>query len=1100
MRKTKPVTAARTAGDLVRAGLAGLALLALLAAVPWGLITFVGNPLPDSVPDWSSFTSTVDATVIINVIAVVVWAVWAQFALCVAVELSAALSRVGRLPTQVPFGAVNQGLARQLVSALFLVSAGALTVGTASAAPASAATLDQAPRVTATAAAVPHKAASTPSAAPQQGAAPVLPTYVVKAPTGGQRDSLWRIAEQHLGDGTRWSEIQKLNEGRPQDDGGALGSDTRIRPGWRLLMPADAVGADLIRPSASTALQGTGQAGEHTVTVAEGDTLSGIAERELGDGDKYPQLLDASRDLVQPDGSHLSDPNVLFPGQKIVIPAPGGATTPPSAGQPAPATTPPPAAAAPQPVSPATPATPAPGPTASAPAASDSPTAAAAPSVSAEPSTAAPSAPAAAEQPGAGASSTTAASPTAAGHDDAQQQSSVFARQATAVGALLGAGLLATLATRRLMQFRRRRPGQSVAVEEETTRLETLLGRTAQPGSAALLDQALRTLAGAVPTDETLPELRAARVTATGLDVLPEDNTLVPVFPFTAGEGEWWTLDAKAELLDPDEAKRVPAPYPGLVTAGRDEAGNHILLNLFHTQVLLLTGAPANVRAVARSIALDAATCPWADHIEVVTAGFDREQSGLLAKGRIRVTPSAHAGIVDVAALRAEALQAEESGEVGPLPWLMVCTEDPGDHTWELAEVLSTTRGRHVAVVLPGDAPSVAKQFPDAEVLDADALTAQACDLAGTEVVLTRVTDEDHQQLAAALRVTVQEAAPASGVWEFVPDPDQVPPRFGPSSIPSPVAFGDHLPPDVLTGRGDRADDESDGTDVDEGVVEEHEDSEVRLPALDGLDDGTATPVALTKPGAPREVPVPPSADQPQLLVLGPISIANSQGSETAHPPRLAALAAFLYFRPGRDHGAIAYAMDPVSPWEARTLQTRIYELRGQLGHAPDGSLYLPRKAGDSYRLNPIHCDWTWFEFLAERGLPRGLEGLDDLEHALSLVRGRPFGTDGEHDWATPLAQEMVGRILDVAHTAACLRLQDGAFDLDAARHAIAIGLDVQEDEQLYRDWMRVEAAAGRRQSLFQVVDAAKHAMAKLDSDLQPATKRLISELLGQRA
>ncbi|MFJ5926579.1 LysM peptidoglycan-binding domain-containing protein [Kitasatospora sp. NPDC092948] len=1099
MRKTTPATAARTAGDVVRAGLAGLALLALLAAVPWGLITFIGNPLPSSVPNWSSLNSTVDATVIINVITVVVWAVWAQFALCVAVELSAALSKVGRLPMRVPFGAVNQGLARQLVAALFLVSAGALTVGTASAAPASAAALDQAPRVTATAAAVPQQAASTPAAAPTQADSQVLPTYVVKTPTDGQRDSLWRIAEQHLGDGTRWSEIQQLNEGRPQGDGGALGSDTRIRPGWTLVMPADAVGADLIRPSASTALQGTGQAAEHTVTVVEGDTLSGIAERELGDGDKYPQLMDASRNLVQPDGSHLSDPNLLFPGQKIVIPAPSDAMTPPAAEQPAPVTTPPPATVVPEPTAPATPA---PDPNTPAPAASSSPAATAAPSASAEPSTVSPSAPATAEQPGTGARSTaTAGQP--GGQDE---QSIVSARQVTAVGALLGAGLLATLATRRLLQFRRRRPGQSVAVAEETTRLEALLGRTAQPGSAALLDQALRTLAGAVPAEETLPELRAARVTATGLDVLPEDNTLEPAFPFTAGEGEWWTLDAKAELLDPDEAKRVPAPYPGLVTAGRDEAGNHIMLNLFHAQVLLLKGSPANVRAVARSIALDAATCPWADHIEVVTAGFDRDQSGLLAKGRIRVTPSAHAGIVDVAALRAEALQAEESGEEGPLPWLMVCTEDPGDHAWELAEILSTTRGRHVGVVLPGDAPSVAEQFPDAEVLDADVLTAQACDLAGAEVVLTRVTDEDHLQLTAALRVTVQEAAPAAGAWEFVPDPDQVPPRFGPASIPSPVTFGDQLLPDVLTGRGNRADDDRDemaemeGTDVDEADVAEVDGFEGDSAVVDVPAGGAATPIALTKPGASREAPVAPSADQPQLLVLGPISIANSQGSETAYPPRLAALAAFLYFRPGRDHGAIAYAMDPLSPWEARTLQTRIYELRGQLGHAPDGSLYLPRKSGDSYRLNPIHCDWTWFEFLAERGLPRGLEGLDDLEQALSLVRGRPFGTDGEHDWATPLAQQMVGRILDVAHTVACLRLQDGVFDLDAARHAIAIGLDVQEDEQLYRDWLRVEAAAGRRQSLFQVVDAAKHAMAKLDSDLEPATKRLIGELLGQRA
>ncbi|MFB8236201.1 LysM peptidoglycan-binding domain-containing protein [Kitasatospora purpeofusca] len=1098
MSKTKSATATRTAGDLVRAGLAGLALLALLAAVPWGLITFIGNPLPDSVPTWSVLNESVSSSVIINTIAVFVWAVWAQFAFCVAVELRAALSGIGRLPLRVPAASVSQGLARQLVATMLLVSAGALTVGTASAATASAATPGQAQRVAATASAVPQQAPASVTAAAAAAAAPdALPSYVVKAPSEGHRDSLWRIAEQHLGNGTRWSEIQELNEGRPQLDGGSLASDSRIRPGWTLLLPADAVGSDLIRPAAQTAVQGTGGTAEDVVTVVEGDTLSGIAERELGDGTRYPQLLEATKDVVQPDGSHLSDPNNLFPGQKIVIPrsvsaapeAPAPSTaapvTPPTAAPqaPAPAATPAPEQSAPgtaapteQPAVPAVPQAPASTPAASAPA--EQP-------------------PAPAESPAPSASSD------ASGGNGQAEHSIVSARQIVGISALGGAGLLTALTTRRLMQFRRRRPGQTVAVEEETTRLETLLGRTAQPGSAALLDQALRTLAGAVPTDEELPELRAARVTAASVEVLPEDNSLTPMTPFTAGEGSWWTLDPQAVLLEQEGAKSVPAPYPGLVTVGRDKDDNHVLLNLFQTQVLLLNGTPANVRAVARSIALDAATCPWADHIEVVTAGFDRDLGGLLANGRIRVTPSAHAGIVDVAALRAEALQAEEAGEEGPLPWLMVCTEDPGDHTWELAEVLSTTRGQHVAVVLPGDAASVAEQFPDAEVLDADALVAQTCDLADTEVVLTRVTDEDHQQLTAALRVTVQDATPAAGAWEFVPDPDLVPPRFGPASIPSPITFADHLPPDVLTGRNTVTDNEpAEDAEPESDEASTTGDQAEALPAADNAEDDGAplAPVALTKPVTARDrVPIAPSPEQPQLLVLGPLAIANSQGSESAHPPRLAALAAYLYFRPGRDYGSIANAMDPISPWEPRTLQTRAYELRSQLGHAPDGSLYLPRKSGDSYRLADIHCDWTWLEFLAERGLPRGLEGLDDLEQALSLVRGRPFGTDGEHDWATPLAQQMVCRILDLAHTVACLRLSDGAFDLDAARRAIAIGLEVQEDEQLYRDWLRVEAASGSRPGLFRVIDAAKSAMAQLDSDLDPSTKRLITQLLGQR-
>lgn len=1091
MGKTKPASrATRTGGDLVRAVLAGIALLALLAVVPWGLLTFIGNPLPSTMPTMESFNQSVGTDVIFNVLAVVCWLTWAQFVVCVAVEVRAAVSGAG-LAVRVPAAGLNQAFARQLVVSMLLVSAGAMTIGQASAA--SAATPTQA-RAAATASALPHQAAAVTAApAAAVSADKALPTYVVKAPSEDGRDSLWRIAERYLGDGTRWNEIQQLNEGRTQADGGTLGASSQIRPGWTLTLPADARGEGLNTTATATTTADTTDA-QHVVTVKEGDSLSAIAERELGDGDKYPLLLEATRDVVQPDGSHLSDPDTLFPGQKIVIPAPAAAAPAPAPVTPAPAET---APAQPAPAPAATPEQPAPAPAA--------PTTEAATPAPAATSPAAPT-----EQTSAPAQATPETTTTEAPAGSEQdEQSIVSARQVTAIGALLGAGLLATLTTRRLLQYRRRRPGQTIAVAEDTTRLEALLGRTAQPGSAALLDHALRTLAEAVPQDEDLPELRAARVTAGSVDVLPEDNSLEPLAPFLPGQDGWWTLDPQAVLLDEQHARRVPAPYPGLVNIGRDENANHILLNLPHVQVLLLTGTPTNVRAVARSIALDAATCPWADHVEVVTAGFDRDLASLMTKGRIRVTPSAHAGIVDVAELRAEALQAEQTGEEGPLPWLMVCTENPGEHTWELAEVLSTTRGRHVAVVLPGDADGVAEFFPDAEVLDADTLTAQACDLAGSDVVLARVTDEEHQQLTAALRVTLQEPTPASGAWEFVPDPDAVPPRFGPASMPSPVDFGDHVPPNVLTkaaatpalsdiegAKDDAAGDESETPESASASASASE-----LAALAGDREGlaaTALPQLATVTARDR-APIAPSPDQPQLLVLGPLAIANSQGSETAHPPRLAALAAYLYFRPGRDYGSIANAMDPVSPWEPRTLQTRVYELRSQLGHAPDGSLYLPRKAADTYRLGQIHCDWTWLDFLAERGLPQGLAGLDDLEQALSLVRGRPFGSDGEHDWATPLAQQMVCRILDVAHTVACHRMEDAAFDLDAARRAIAIGLEVQEDEQLYRDWLRVEAASGSRQGLFTVIDAAKSAMAGLDSDLEPATKRLINDLLGQR-
>ena len=51
-----------------------------------------------------------------------------------------------------------------------------------------------------------------------------------------------------------------------------------------------------------------------TYTVQSGDTLSEIAKRELGSANKYMEIFNANRDL-------LNDPNKIQPGQVLKIPA-----------------------------------------------------------------------------------------------------------------------------------------------------------------------------------------------------------------------------------------------------------------------------------------------------------------------------------------------------------------------------------------------------------------------------------------------------------------------------------------------------------------------------------------------------------------------------------------------------------------------------------------------------------------------------------------------------------------------------------------------------------------------------------------------------------
>jgi len=67
-----------------------------------------------------------------------------------------------------------------------------------------------------------------------------------------------------------------------------------------------------------------------TWTVARRDTLWSIAERALGDGERYREIFEMNRGVVQGDGRTLTRPDVIRPGWVLALPSDAAAAPPAS--------------------------------------------------------------------------------------------------------------------------------------------------------------------------------------------------------------------------------------------------------------------------------------------------------------------------------------------------------------------------------------------------------------------------------------------------------------------------------------------------------------------------------------------------------------------------------------------------------------------------------------------------------------------------------------------------------------------------------------------------------------------------------------------------
>src|SRR5215470_1158509 len=307
---------ARSGWDAL-AGLGAIVvLLALLIGPPAALITVFGLPIPHTMPSASLLTHRLQATAVLKACSVVVWLAWLQLVWCVVAEVTAAVRNVG-VPRRVPLAGGMQAVVHRLVTTALLVStatgvapalapAAALAATSPAAPPAAtlsgAAAFGPAAAGSAAPRAIPGRALSAsllvPSAAnggshragPLDVSREYLPgepvaggngtqvrraapdgergggwahrtekIYVVQPPVGRFHESLWEIAENHLGDGRRYREIFELNKDRPQPDGSMLTIASLIRPGWVLRMPHDAHGPGIEEVKASPPARHSGR-------------------------------------------------------------------------------------------------------------------------------------------------------------------------------------------------------------------------------------------------------------------------------------------------------------------------------------------------------------------------------------------------------------------------------------------------------------------------------------------------------------------------------------------------------------------------------------------------------------------------------------------------------------------------------------------------------------------------------------------------------------------------------------------------------------------------------------------------------------------------
>ncbi len=992
---TQPTLAQRLRGLA-----ATLALLLLVAGVPFLLIGIGAAPWKADLGSLGILlTSPDDGTLAMVVIATVAWGAWLVVAISVVLEI---VSQVRGLPTpSLPGLGAPQRAVGQLVAVAALLFVAAPTVVAAFPTPparAATAPVPETPRLAAV-----EAAPLLPQAAPLLATADSPTTekttigYTVK-----RGDSLWKIAERPLGDGTRFTEIVDLNKavlnGRPDF----------IVSGTVLKVPYEASEVDADRSA-------------EEYVVQPGDTLSEIAEAKLGDPMRYPELFEASRDTVQPDGATLTDPDLIRPGWEITLP--GLAKHKAEVPEEPPSEVVPPVDAT-RPVEPP----------------SVEPTAE--PTESAE------------QEP------TPAVSSTDKTDDVESSAPGWLVPGLTGAGAVLAVLVLLAVRAHRNTQLRYRRPGQTIAPPPEELRA---IEKTAFVSGAPLtkviegLDRTLMHLAGECSDAERgLPQVVTATLAKGTVTLhLAEDADLPE--PWTGTERDW-ILDLSQPLRDRQD---VLPPYPLLVTIGQDDAGLH-LVNLEELGVITLVGDPERTKALARHIAAELALNPWSAIVEVNVIGLGEELTPLDSL-RLRHQES---GEQVVPALVRSVTASLENGWGDPEPCAVVITT--GDGTSELAPLLHSPASRIGTALV-----SLAAPLPESTVIEVDPTGRLRAPSLGLDLEAAGLTSEEAKACAAIVDLTRESQPVKIAPFEQAADGWM-------TLVDQAGALREQLTHVREEGpAGDRSLLPESAEEYVEVAATTVEDVETLAPVVP---EQVRRTVEEADPTLDQDVAdwFDAEVERPRLVLLGAV---NAEADGEVKPvilkrrPYFVEIFAYLALHP---KGATASEMADTFGVAASRARTDVSALRDWLGTDPrTGGLYLP-PANESpvyletgvktYQVLDVLVDLDLFRRLRARGQARGADGITDLRTAMSLVHGLPFSLLRDKGWSwlldTERVHETVGcAIVDTAHLLVVDALAKG--ELDVARTIAETACEAAPYDDICRlDLVKVAAAEGHGEAV----------------------------------